>query len=53
MIDDPGSFCGSFSSPRPQRGPDASQRMSFATFMMATATPRSAAEARTIASSDP
>src|SRR6266852_5158087 len=26
MIDEPGSFCGTFSSPRPQRGPDADQR---------------------------
>src|SRR2546429_2866089 len=32
MIDDPGSFSGSVSSPRPQRGPEASQRMSLAIF---------------------
>src|SRR5258708_6285397 len=45
MIDDPGSFCGSLSSPRPQRGPDASQRMSFAIFRSATSAPRSASDA--------
>src|SRR5260370_37186123 len=33
MIDDPGSFSGIDNSPRPQRGPDASQRMSFEIFM--------------------
>src|SRR5271168_4322900 len=53
MIDDPGSLAGSFNSPRPQRGPDASQRMSLAIFINATAVPRRAADARTIASNDP
>ena len=33
MIDEPGSFSGSVSSPRPQRGPEASQRMSLAIFI--------------------
>ena len=33
MIDEPGSFSGSTISPRPQRGPDASQRMSLAIFI--------------------
>ena len=53
MIELPGSLAGSSSSPRPQRGPEASQRMSLAIFISATATPRSAALARTIASSEP
>src|SRR5256885_10630684 len=30
MIEEPGSFSGRVSSPRPQRGPEASQRMSLA-----------------------
>src|SRR5260221_3179758 len=30
MIDEPGSFSGSISSPRPQRGPEPIQRISFA-----------------------
>src|SRR5207245_10633212 len=33
MIDEPGSFSGMRNSPRPQRGPDASQRMSLAIFI--------------------
>src|SRR5512147_457908 len=33
MIDDPGSFSGIVSSPNPQRGPDASQRISFEIFI--------------------
>ena len=33
MIEEPGSFSGMCSSPRPQRGPEASQRMSLAIFM--------------------
>ena len=33
MMEDPGSFSGMVSSPRPQRGPDASQRISLAIFM--------------------
>jgi hypothetical protein len=53
MIDDPGSFAGSTSSAKPVRGPEANQRMSFAIFISATARPRKAAWARTIASSEP
>ena len=53
MIEEPGSFSGSNSSPRPQRGPEASQRMSLAIFISATASPRTAAIAATIASSEP
>ena len=53
MIEEPGSFAGRISSPRPQRGPEASQRMSLATFINATARPRTAAIAATIASSEP
>jgi hypothetical protein len=48
MIEDPGSFSGRINSPMPQRGPDASQRMSFATFIRA----RKPACAATIESSD-
>src|SRR5213082_661246 len=33
MIDEPGSFAGRINSPRPQRGPDASKRMSLAIFI--------------------
>src|ERR1700731_644478 len=33
MIDEPGSFSGKRSSPKPQRGPEASQRMSLAIFI--------------------
>jgi hypothetical protein len=40
-------------SPRPQRGPEASQRMSLAIFISATASPHTAATAATIASSEP
>ena len=43
MIDEPGSFSGRTSSPRPQRGPEASQRMSLAIFIRTTARPRKAA----------
>jgi hypothetical protein len=32
MIDEPGSFAGKTSSSKPQRGPEASQRMSLAIF---------------------
>src|SRR5471032_483824 len=53
MIEEPGSFSGKSNSPNPQRGPDASQRMSFAIFINATANPRNAAIAATIASSEP
>ena len=37
MIDEPGSFSGMVSSPRPERGPEASQRTSLAIFISATA----------------
>ena len=37
MIELPGSFSGSFSSPRPQRGPEPSRRMSLATLESETA----------------
>src|SRR4051795_2577947 len=37
MIDEPGSFSGRDNSPRPQRGPEPSQRMSLAVFMRAVA----------------
>ena len=53
MIEEPGSLAGSTSSASPQRGPDASHRMSLAIFISATAKPRSPACARTIGSSDP
>ena len=33
MIEEPGSFSGMEISPMPQRGPDASQRMSLAIFI--------------------
>src|SRR6266478_439258 len=50
MMEDPGSFSGSVSSPKPQRGPDASQRMSLAIFMSDAARVLSAPEAKTISS---
>src|SRR5690606_7565380 len=37
MIEEPGSFSGMVSSPRPQRGPEASQRMSLAILARAQA----------------
>jgi hypothetical protein len=43
MIDDPGSLAGRTSSAKPVRGPEASHRMSFATFISATARPRNPA----------
>ena len=48
MMLDPGCTAGSRSSPSPQRGPDPSQRMSFAIFVSATAyvAQRAAQEAR-------
>ena len=42
MIEEPGSFSGSISSPRPQRGPEPSQRMSLAIFISDTASVLSA-----------
>jgi hypothetical protein len=50
MIEEPGSFSGRISSPRPERGPEASQRMSLAIFMSETASVRSAPLANTSAS---
>ena len=47
MIDDPGSFSGRISSPRPARGPDASHRMSLAIFISDTASVRTAPLANT------
>ncbi len=37
MMEDPGSFSGRHSSPRPQRGPEPRKRMSLATFIRDTA----------------
>lgn len=37
MIDEPGSFSGNESSPRPQRGPEPRKRMSLAIFINETA----------------
>src|SRR5437016_4823476 len=53
MIEDPGSLAGRTSSLRPQRGPDASHRMSLAIFISGTASERSPAEAPTMASRPP
>ena len=50
MIEEPGSFSGIRSSPRPARGPEASQRTSFANFISVAAVVRSAAEAARVAS---
>ncbi len=50
MMDDPGSFSGSASSPSPLRGPEPSQRMSSAIFMSETARVRSAPWVKTSAS---
>jgi hypothetical protein len=50
MMDDPGSFSGNSSSPRPHRGPEPRYRISLAIFMNETAMTLSAPEASTIAS---
>ena len=50
MIDEPGSFSGSRSSPRPQRGPEPRNRTSLAIFISETATTFRAPEASTTAS---
>ena len=50
MIDEPGSFSGIRSSPMPVRGPDASHRTSFAIFISAPASVRSADDTATSAS---
>ena len=50
MIDEPGSFSGSRSSPKPQRGPEPSRRMSLAILLRLTATTLSAPDSSTSAS---
>ncbi len=50
MILEPGSFAGRDNSPKPQRGPEPIQRMSFAIFIRLAARVFSAPEAATIAS---
>ena len=50
MIEEPGSFSGMVSSPRPQRGPEASQRTSLAIFISEAARVFSAPLAKTISS---
>src|ERR1017187_7282925 len=50
MMDEPGSFSGIDSSPRPQRGPDASQRMSLEIFISEAARVSIAPCANTISS---
>ena len=52
MIELPGSFSGSRSSPSPARGPEPSQRTSFAIFMRLTASVRTAPCANTRSSCD-
>ena len=49
-MDEPGSFSGMLSSPRPQRGPEASQRTSLAILFRLAASVFSAPEANTSAS---
>ena len=53
MIEEPGSFSGNNSSPRPVRGPEPSQRRSLAILNKVTAAVLSPPCARTIASSVP
>src|SRR6266446_8537272 len=50
MIDDPGSFSGMESSPSPQRGPEASQRISLEIFIKDAASVSKAPCANTISS---
>ncbi len=50
MIDEPGSFSGRRSSPRPARGPEPSQRTSLAIFIRLVARVLRAPEAKTVAS---
>ena len=50
MIDEPGSFSGSRSSPRPARGPEPSMRTSLAIFISEPATVLSWPESSTCAS---
>ena len=50
MMDEPGSFSGMKISPRPSRGPEASQRTSFAIFIISAASAFKAPCAKTISS---
>ena len=50
MIDEPGSFSGRISSPIPLRGPDPSNRMSFAIFIRDAANVARAPDVNTTAS---
>src|SRR6266849_883484 len=50
MIEDPGSFSGIDGSPNPQRGPEASQRISFEIFIREAASVSNAPWANTISS---
>src|SRR5215469_18203930 len=50
MMDEPGSFSGIDSSPNPQRGPEASQRISFEIFINDAARVSNAPCANTISS---
>ncbi len=50
MMEDPGSFAGRMSSPRPDRGPLPKNRISFAIFMKETAMTLSVPEISTMAS---
>ena len=49
MIEEPGSFSGRRSSPRPARGPEPSQRTSLAIFMRSVASVLRAPEAKVVA----
>ena len=53
MIEEPGSFSGRISSPKPARGPQAARRMSSAIFISETASARRAPDSRTSASCAP
>ena len=50
MMDEPGSFSGNVNSPKPQRGPDANQRMSLAIFVSEAASVLSTPLAKIISS---
>lgn len=50
IMEEPGSFSGRESSPRPQRGPEPRKRMSFAIFMIEQAITLRAPETSTMAS---
>src|SRR5437660_12714476 len=53
MIVEPGSFSGNRISPRPQRGPDASQRVTLAIYIIAMQSPGTGAIAAFIAWKEP